>query len=90
MSTTLPDLKACPFCGGEAERKNEDRPHGGMVNCKRCGAEAFGPKWNSRSYQLTPEEVWEIICKMQSAPKEQTSTELDFLTSQNLCTYTPT
>ncbi|RWX26618.1 hypothetical protein EHH54_34705 [Rhizobium leguminosarum] len=44
----MSEIKPCPFCGGKAEQKNPEEPHGGMVRCVSCGAEAFGPKWNRR------------------------------------------
>lgn len=49
MTKITDEMKPCPFCGGEAERPHPEEPHGGMVQCKCCGAEAFGPKWNRRA-----------------------------------------
>jgi hypothetical protein len=43
-------VEPCPFCGGEAEYIANPF-HGGaknMVSCKRCGAQAFWRKWNTR------------------------------------------
>lgn len=54
------DLKACPFCGGEAERvtlKDEENFNGDVIvcqSCNSCSAVMFGEKeglvdiWNSR------------------------------------------
>ena len=55
------ELLPCPFCGGEAEQKSPAQPHGGMVNCRSCGAEAFGPKWNRRAPWRT--EAWDALHK---------------------------
>lgn len=41
-------LKPCPFCGGPAAQGSPEQPHGGMVSCTSCGAQAFGPKWGRR------------------------------------------
>jgi Lar family restriction alleviation protein len=53
----MTDLKPCPFCGGEAQRKTVTMPHQhGWVGCPKCGcyiswnhdpAKAI-EKWNRR------------------------------------------
>jgi hypothetical protein len=43
------ELKPCPFCGGEAERrKNPTFGDMSMAACRSCGAEAYDRKWNIR------------------------------------------
>ena len=61
------EIKACPFCGGEAERFTIEEPGdnfgGDVICCQKCGASShveFGRKenlvnvWNSRT--PTPRE----------------------------------
>ena len=54
MTDPTPALLPCPFCGGDAEQPSPESPHGGMINCQSCGAEAFGPKWNTRTTTPAP------------------------------------
>jgi hypothetical protein len=44
------ELKPCPFCGGEAERRvNATFGDMSMVSCRSCGAQAYDRKWDMRS-----------------------------------------
>ncbi len=57
----MSELLPCPFCSGRAEQRNPEQPHGGMVHCVSCGAEAFGPKWNTRATTPTASELVEAL-----------------------------
>lgn len=62
----MEDLKACPFCGGKAERidiEDGDNAGGSCVACSRCNAsgnvefefkENFISNWNRRSPSWQP------------------------------------
>lgn len=63
-------VKPCPFCGGRAEQSNPDAPHGGMVHCVSCGAEAFGPKWNSRVSLPSLQEIAEKDARIERLEAE--------------------
>jgi Lar family restriction alleviation protein len=65
------ELKPCPFCGGEADLSQEDKPQVWFVFCKKCGvstdtsyeeSQAVG-EWNTRPspwIPITPETLPEV------------------------------
>lgn len=69
--TVTPELKPCPFCGGEAQRftlTEEDEPMnagGDVITCTKCQASShveFGRKenlvsrWNTRTTSLAAQD----------------------------------
>ena len=58
---SAPELKPCPFCGGEAALTNREMPGCAFVICMGCQAqgddgsiERVAAKWNTRADLCTP------------------------------------
>ena len=77
---TMPELKPCPFCGGEAERidfgpGDAENAGGSCIACKRCqssGPVEFGYKenfisnWNRRAAALSQNAVREYVTELRA------------------------
>jgi hypothetical protein len=65
MTTPKPTgdaLKACPFCGGQAEYANN--PMQGLL-CVSCGSKAYWTKWQARTPPpVSLDEVAETVSKL--------------------------
>ena len=59
----MPDLKPCPFCGGEIDTRGGQCNYGKKImtlylNCKQCGTIfKFKCKWQVKPY-TEPIEAW--------------------------------
>lgn len=51
--TDVPDLLACPFCGGDAIRRSEDEAGNRWASCYLCDACAYETEWNRRTPAVT-------------------------------------
>ena len=82
------ELKACPFCGGEAERftLNDEANFGGdVIACKKCGACSrviFGEKeglvesWNTRT-QAQPADAYRMARALSDRYADQCGVDKD-------------
>lgn len=61
----MTELLPCPFCGSAAEHGAQ-----GMVQCRSCGASAFGPKWNRRATVAATPATHEVLDAVRNLRKQ--------------------